>query len=133
MTPATNHFKSLFASLILALPLAYAPAALAADQFLSCKLASVAAFGGRVHVQCVIPANHEEAEKFGSIRFFAIATNVSAQQDAYIDHVLAIANTAIATGHTVQVMFDFNDHSGAAFGCLDSDCRVLHAIQAFRN
>jgi hypothetical protein len=64
----------------------------------------------------VIPGNT-------TIYWFAYPTSDSSNAS----RMLSVFETAKATGSTVTFYFDTNDLSGAAYGCLTSDCRAIWA------
>jgi hypothetical protein len=58
-----------------------------------------------------------------SIFWFAYPTSDSGNAS----RMLSLFETAKATGSTVTFYFDSSDLSGAAYGCLNSDCRAIWA------
>lgn len=115
------RFPSRFASLLLIYLLALSSSpAHAADQWVDCTPVEVATYLNRVHVRCSTGLN--------GIIFFAIATNRSADETAFATRAVAIANTALVAGRPLKILYDFNDNTAAAFGCLLADCRALHSV-----
>ena len=86
----------------------------------TCSPDSVVSANVRVVAHCasgyVIPA-------VTTIYWFAYPTSDSANAS----RMLSLFETAKATGSTVTFYFDTNDLSGAAYGCLNSDCRAIWA------
>jgi len=96
------------------------PAPALAD-FFSCTAQGVAVFpGSRIHVRCN-PGD-------GAFTFFALSV---ANPDA--SRVLSLAATAVAARRPLQILFNPNDLSGAAIGCLNADCRLIQAVELFRD
>ncbi len=58
-----------------------------------------------------------------TIHWFAYPTRDSGNAS----RMLSVFETAKATGSTVTFYFDTNDLSGAAYGCLNADCRAIWA------
>jgi hypothetical protein len=58
-----------------------------------------------------------------TIVWFAYPTSDSANAS----RMLSVFEVANATGATVTFYFDTNDLSGAAYGCLNADCRAIWA------
>jgi hypothetical protein len=58
-----------------------------------------------------------------TIHWFAYPTSDSGNAS----RMLSVFETAKATGSTVTFYFDTNDLSGAAYGCLNTDCRAIWA------
>jgi hypothetical protein len=58
-----------------------------------------------------------------TIYWFAYPTSDSGNAS----RMLSLFETAKATGSTVTFYFDTNDLSGAAYGCLNTDCRAIWA------
>jgi hypothetical protein len=58
-----------------------------------------------------------------NIKWFAYPTSDSGNAS----RMLSLFETAKATGSTVTFYFDTNDLSGAAYGCLNTDCRAIWA------
>jgi hypothetical protein len=58
-----------------------------------------------------------------TIYWFAYPTRDSGNAS----RMLSLFETAKATGSTVTFYFDTNDLSGAAYGCLNTDCRAIWA------
>jgi hypothetical protein len=102
-----------------------APAPEAAAQFVNfpCQVADVTVFSAvdtapprplrRFHIRCV-PGTPE------NIGFFAYSLN-----ELDVDRLLSVATTAVATHRTLSILYEKNDVSGAAFGCLAADCRRI--------
>ena len=59
-----------------------------------------------------------------TIVWFAYPTSDSGNAS----RMLSLFETAKATGSTITVYFDTNDLSGAAYGCLNADCRAIWAV-----
>ena len=58
-----------------------------------------------------------------TIYWFAYPTSDSANAS----RMLSVFETAKATSSTITFYFDTNDVSGAAYGCLNTDCRAIWA------
>jgi hypothetical protein len=101
-------------ALIVASTASAAPA-LAAETWINCTPVQVAAYQQRLHVRC--------AAAVGGISFFALGT----QDAANASRVLAVLTAAQVAGRTLNILYDPADQSGAAIGCLTSDCRLIHA------
>jgi len=86
----------------------------------SCAPDEVMVFAGgpRLHVRCAWPT--------GNIKYFALAVSSTNAADAA--RVLSVINTALVAGRTLTIKYDPNDLSGAAIGCLNSDCRLIQAV-----
>ena len=87
----------------------------AAETWTSCTPVGIATYQTRVHVRC--------AAAVGGITFFAAAT----QDAAYAARVLSVVTAAQVAGRTLNILFDPADQSGAAIGCLTTDCRLIRA------
>ncbi len=88
----------------------------AAETWTSCTPVEIMTYQVRVHVRC--------AAAVGGITFFAAAT-----QDApYAARVLSVITAAQVAGRTLTILYDPADLSGAAIGCLTSDCRLIRAV-----
>ena len=70
----------------------------------------------RLHVRC--------AAAVGGISYFALSTADAAQAA----RVLTILTAAQVAGRTLVIRYDPADLSGAAIGCLTSDCRLIQAV-----
>lgn len=79
-----------------------------------CTSVGVAAYPNRIHVECSPAAP-------GGIRFFALGTNNS----AHAARILSILSMAHVTSSPLLIEYDPNDTSGAAIGCLVTDCRLI--------
>ena len=111
MTPLT-----VCATLTLAL-LCFDTTSFAQEKFALCKPVETFSFPGRVHVRCETPVD-------GVFVFFACST-----QDAHFaSRMLNLSMAAQVSQKTLSILFDPNDMSGVAFGCLAKDCRNLHGI-----
>ena len=97
----------------------------------TCTPLGVAAFepgapNNRVHVQCTTST----PDAGNNVSFFA----VPASDTAYANRFISIATTAITTGRALILTFTSGkstDLNGAAFGCLQTDCRYAVAITLF--
>ena len=58
-----------------------------------------------------------------TIYWFAYPTSDSGNAS----RILSLFETAKATSSTITFYFDTNDLSGAAYGCLNTDCRAIWA------
>jgi hypothetical protein len=84
--------------------------------FFTCTAAEVAVWvGSRIHVRCN-PGD-------GVINFFALSVG-----NPDTSHVLSLATTAVAARRPFVILYDPNDLSGAAIGCLTSNCRLIQAV-----
>jgi hypothetical protein len=100
------------AAWLLALPTAEAALA---DVWHTCQPVAVAFYPkSRLHVQCSNPVN--------GIAYFAMRAK---GKDAAM--MLPLLSEAVGQGLSVGVLYDPTDLSGEKFGCLNSDCRVMHA------
>ena len=89
--------------------------------FFICTAQGAAVFpGSRIHVRCN-PGD-------GAITFFALSVG---NPDA--SRVLSVAATAVAARRPLQILYDPNDLSGAAIGCLNADCRLIQGVELFRD
>jgi hypothetical protein len=96
------------------------PAPVLAKVF-NCTAQGAAVFpGSRIHVRCN-PGD-------GAFAFFALSI---ANPDA--SRVLSLAATAVAARRPLNIFYDPNDLSGAAIGCLNADCRLIQAVELFRD
>ena len=84
----------------------------------TCTIGGVAAYDNRIHVRC-----YEKFAPGSAISFFAAPTS-DPQRAA---RLLSVLLTAHAADKRVNVVYDTAD-SGAAFGCLVSDCRPIQAL-----
>jgi len=92
----------------------FPPPGLAA--FFLCTAGETAVFpGSRIHVRCD-PGD-------GAINYFALSV---ANPDT--SRVLSLAATAVAARRPLGITYDPSDLSGAAIGCLNSNCRLIQAI-----
>jgi hypothetical protein len=87
------------------------------NKWFECQLVNVAAYTHRIHVMCN-PAD-------GSIAYFAQANDPAHATAA--NEMLAIANTALALGRSIDVLYDPSDLDTPP-GCLVTDCRTLLAV-----
>jgi hypothetical protein len=90
----------------------------ATSQDISCVPVQVVVFttAPRMHVRC--------ASAVGGIVYFAQSTSNS----ALASRVLAVLTTAQVAGRTLVIRYNPADTSGAAIGCLVSDCRLIQAV-----
>lgn len=87
-----------------------------ASNFFLCTGQEAAVFpGSRIHVLCN-PGD-------GQITYFALSVG---NPDA--SRVLSLAETAVAARLPLTIMYDPNDLSGAAIGCLTTNCRLIQGI-----
>ena len=112
-------------------------ASFAAVQMLRVRLARAAVPTDGVYWTCtpnlVVSANVRVVARCASgylipgtsttIIWFAYPTSDSGNAS----RMLSLFETAKATGSTITVYFDTNDLSGAAYGCLNADCRAIWA------
>ena len=73
----------------------------------------------RVVAHCASPYTN------GAITIYWFAYPTSDSGNA--SRMLSLFETAKATSSTVTFYFDTNDLSGAAYGCLNADCRAIWA------
>ena len=107
-------------ALTLALLAAFLPAdsAEAAETWTTCTPVNVTVYGTgskRIHVKC--------AQSVNGIRYFALSSSDS----ALMARVLGLITSAQIGGRTLSILYDPADLSGQAWGCANSDCRVLRA------
>lgn len=89
----------------------------AAPQWAACAPTEVTTFEGRIHVRCQDPVAP-------SIVFLALST-----ADArFAARTLGVGVAAFAAGKGLSVLFDPDDLSGQAIGCLNADCRLIQAL-----
>ena len=92
------------------------PAPALANNF-ACTIQEIAVWvGSRIHVRC-------NPGDTGGIDFFALSV---ANPDSNL--VLSVATTAMAARLPVVIVYNPSELSGAAFGCLTSNCRLIQAI-----
>ncbi|HEY2946715.1 MAG TPA: hypothetical protein VGN09_30060, partial [Vicinamibacteria bacterium] len=89
----------------------------AQEKFALCKPVETASFANRVHVRCEIPVD-------GQFVFFAAST----QEPRFASRMLNLSMVGQVSEKTLSILFDPNDQSGVAFGCLANDCRNVHGI-----
>ncbi|HEX5717509.1 MAG TPA: hypothetical protein VF179_15225 [Thermoanaerobaculia bacterium] len=112
------HFSIL--TLTLALLAGFLPVgtAEAAETWTSCTPVNVSVYSvgsKRIHVKC--------AQAVNGIRFFALSSSDS----ALMGRVLSLITSAQIGGRTLSILYDPADLSGQAWGCANSDCRILRA------
>lgn len=84
---------------------------------MSCKPIEAATYANRIHVRCEQPIDDRFA-------FFAAATS-----DAkFAARALSVIEAAQLGDKFVYILFDPDDLTGAAFGCLNTDCRTIQAV-----
>jgi hypothetical protein len=84
--------------------------------FFTCTAAEVAVFpGSRIHVRCD-PGD-------GAINYFALGVG-----NPDTSRVLSLATTAVAARRPLVILYDPNDLSGGAVGCLNINCRLIQGI-----
>jgi len=94
--------------------------AIAAQTTFTCTPVDVADFPkSRIHVRCS-PAD-------GAIQWFALS--VADQQEA--SRVLSLAAAALVAKKHLTIWYDPADLSGAAIGCLTTDCRLIQGIRMY--
>lgn len=93
-----------------------AESTLAPAAWTSCTPIQAATFSNRVHVRC--------AEAVSGISFFAATTT----DQAFAARVLSLVSTAQVAGKTLAIQYNPADTSGAAVGCLASDCRLIIGV-----
>jgi hypothetical protein len=95
-----------------------APKASRISKDISCVPVQVVVFttAPRMHVRC--------ASAVGGIVYFAQSTSNS----SLAARVLSLLTTAQVAGRTLVIRYDPADTSGAAIGCLISDCRLIQAV-----
>lgn len=92
------------------------PGPVLAQNFFMCSAQEAAVIpGSRIHVLCN-PGD-------GQIAFFALSV---ANPD--VSRVLSSAQTAVVARRPIQIMYNPNDLSGAAIGCLALNCRLIQGI-----
>jgi hypothetical protein len=94
----------------------FAGTANAAETWISCTPVEVVTYPARLHVRC--------AAAVGGISFFAVAT----QDTAYAARVLSVLTAAQVAGRTLRILYEPADQSGAAVGCLATDCRLIRGV-----
>lgn len=91
--------------------------ALAPAAWYTCTPAQVGAFKNGIHVKCTAAAS-------GGIWYFAYPTSDTANASRF----LSLLSTALVAGKQVTIQYDPADTSGAAYGCLVSDCRAFSGV-----
>lgn len=81
----------------------------------TCTPNNVAVYSSRIHVRC--------NESYSGIRYFAYPTRDAAAAARY----LSLLTSAQVAGHTLSILYDPADTSGASYGCAASDCRPIQA------
>jgi hypothetical protein len=116
------HTATIRAALVVGvlLQLAAPSGAEAAQQWVSCTPVQVATYAGRIHVRCTTGLN--------GITFFAIPTSRSADEAAFANRAIAVANAALVAGRRLSILYDYADQSGASVGCQLGDCRIALAV-----
>lgn len=84
--------------------------------WITCVPSDIANFDNRVHVRCAAPV--------GNIWYFAAPTNNA----AHAARVLSTLSAAQIAGRTLDILYDPDDTSGNAYGCLAADCRLIVAV-----
>ena len=90
----------------------------AAETWTSCTPVNVTVYSvgaKRIHVKC--------AQAVNGIRYYAL----SSTDTALMARVLSLITSAQVAGRTLSILNDPADLSGQAWGCANSDCRVLRA------
>ena len=90
----------------------------AAETWTTCTPVNVTVYGvgsKRIHVKC--------AQTVNGIRFFALSSSDS----ALMARVLSLITSAQIGGRTLSILYNPADLSGQAWGCANSDCRILRA------
>jgi hypothetical protein len=85
-----------------------------------CTPTEVAVYESRIHVRCAQGIQDGSA----TIYFWA----VPATKSQLANRFLSIGSTALVAGRHLIFMYTPGDSSGAAFGCLATDCRNVSAI-----
>jgi hypothetical protein len=70
----------------------------------------------RIHVKCASPTN--------GILYFATGT----ADAATAQRVLTVLTSALVSGKALSIVYDPSDLSGAAIGCLNTDCRLIVTV-----
>jgi hypothetical protein len=109
-------FVAAVVALVTTLLLPHGAAAAPTDTFCTPDQVVVFTNAPRLHVHC--------AAAVGGISYFAVSTSDQAQAA----RVLSVISTALIAGRTLVIRYDPNDLSGAAIGCLNSDCRLIQAV-----
>jgi|GEM_PF-2940226 len=101
-----------------ALPPAEASASTGQSETAKCVPAEVAVFvkAPRIHVKCASPTN--------GILYFATGT----ADAATAQRVLTVLTSALVSGKALSIVYDPSDLSGAAIGCLNTDCRLIVTV-----
>ena len=89
-----------------------------AKWYTTCNPENVATYRTRVHIKCAVADN--------GIQYFAAPTSNS----KHAARVLSLLLTAQAAGKQVSVLYDPADSSGTAYGCLESNCRPILAVDS---
>lgn len=88
-----------------------------AETWVSCTPLNVGALNNRIHVRCV--------ESYGGVNYFALPND----NPAHAARTLSLLSTAQIAGRTLSILYDPADLSGNDWGCADSNCRALHAVE----
>lgn len=88
-----------------------------AETWVSCTPLNVGALNNRIHVRC--------AESYGGVYYFAMPND----NPAHVARTLSLLSTAQVAGRTLSILYDPADLSGAGWGCAESNCRALRAVE----
>jgi hypothetical protein len=114
-----RHHLVLAGAVIGACTLIASSAPVSAQTFFSCTAMEAAVFpGSRIHVLCN-PGDGSGA----AITYFALSV-----ADADSSRVLSLAATAVAARRPLNILYNPSDLSGAAIGCLNTNCRLIQGI-----
>ena len=87
-----------------------------------CTPAEVVVFvnAPRIHVKCTAPTN--------KILYFAVGTT----DTALAQRVLTVMTDALVYGKALSIVYNPNDVTGEAIGCLSADCRLIVSVSLVR-
>lgn len=88
-----------------------------AETWVSCTPLNVGALNNRIHVRC--------AESYGGVTYFAMPND----NPAHVARTLSLLSTGQVAGRTLSILYDPADLSGNDWGCAESNCRALHAVE----
>lgn len=116
MNPCRMSQYVFFLGLLISMALLPSRKAHAEPTWIDCTPVQVVTYAGRIHVKC--------AAAVGGITFFAAPTTDA----SHAARILSIISTAQVAGRTMVILYDPDDISGEAYGCLIHDCRPIGAV-----
>ena len=90
-----------------------------AQTYFACLPQEAAVFpGSRIHVQCDRGAGDD-----GLITFFALSVI-----NPDVSRVLSLIETAVTANRPLQIEYNPDDLTGAAYGCQTNNCRLIQGV-----